>query len=447
MKSNRPLTYVTKTHEGGRADAHQKPAIELERAVATCMLFENTFYESGNDIAKRIEGLCTKVDTQFIAELAVKARNEYKLRHVPLFLAKQLAKLASGDPRGLVRKTLAEVIQRPDEMGEFLAIYWKGQAPDKRSPLSAQIKKGLKAAFEKFGPYHLQKWNRDAQVKLRDVMFLVHPKVKEPGMTQVYKLLAEDALPPADTWEVALSSGADKKVTWERLLSERKLGYMALLMNLRNMEAAGVNRSLVESALAAGASKSKALPFRFISAMKHAPAYAQALSDAMLSAIEGTDKLAGTTALLIDVSGSMDYQISGKSELTRVEAAGALSVLLREVCSSVRVFTFSEKLQEVPNIRGIGLMSAIHNSQPHSSTMLASALKTMKRYTEDVDRIIVVTDEQSQDGTQASWAKSAYIVNVAPYKPGLETSNGFYRVNGWSERVVDWIRVEESGRV
>lgn len=438
MKLNTPVERQSVvTHEGGRADAHQKAVVELERAVATCLLWENTFYEKGSDIAGRIADLCKQVPVEQVAALAIKARHEYKLRHVPLFLCVHLAQLARARADGLVRTTLETVIQRPDEMGEFIAQYWK----DGKKPLSAQIKKGLRSAFGKFSEYQMAKWDRDGAIKLRDVMFLVHPK---PNNAELYKGIAERTLQPADTWEVALSAGSDKKETWERLLKEKKLGYIALLMNLRNMEAAQVERSLVEDALMQGAARSKALPFRFVSAYKAAPSYAQSLSVAMVRAIEGAVRLKGTTALVVDVSSSMDATLSAKGELMRLEAAGALAILLREICESCRTFTFSQDLVEIPNLRGLGLLPAINQSQSHGGTYLAGALTVLQQELPNVNRIIVVTDEQSHDGNGRNWAKHGYICNVAPYKPGLELSGGWYRVNGWSERIVDWIISEES---
>lgn len=436
MKLNKATKHTAVTHEGGRADAHQKPAKELERAVATCLLWENTFYETGNDIAARIADLCRAVPVETIAALAIRARNQYKLRHVPLFLCIQLAKLARGRTDGLVRNTLAEVIQRPDEMGEFATQYWRNG----KRPLSGQIKKGLRAAFGKFSPYQFAKWDRDAAVKIRDVMFLVHPR---PTAEALYRQIAERTLEVADTWETALSGGRDKKETWERLISEKKLGYMALLMNLRNMEAANVDRGMVESALTDGAAGSRALPFRFVAAYKAAPSYAQSLSDAMVAAISGDVKLRGKTALVIDVSGSMNDKLSTRGELMRLDAAGALAILLREICESCRVFTFSNSLAEVPNLRGLGLLRGINDSQPHSGTYLAQSLTELNRKIPNIDRLIVVTDEQAHDGNVKNWAEHGYICNVAPYKPGLELDGGWYRINGWSERIVDWIVLEE----
>jgi hypothetical protein len=42
-------------------------------------------------------------------------------------------------------------------------------------------------------------------------MFLVHPKPKDKDQEEVFKKLANNTLESPDTWEVALSAGADKK--------------------------------------------------------------------------------------------------------------------------------------------------------------------------------------------------------------------------------------------
>ncbi len=128
----------------------------------------------------------------------------------------------------------------------------------------------------------------------------------------------------------------------------------------------------------------------------------------------------------------------------RLDAAGALAVLLREVCESCRVFTFSNELIEVPNLRGLALLSGINQSQRHGGTELRRSLLALKRHIPIADRVIVVTDEQTSDGDEMLWTRRGYVCNVAPYKPGLELSGGWHRINGWSERIVDWIRAEES---
>lgn len=436
MRTNVPQTYRATTHEGGIADAHQSPATELERAVASCLLFEDTFYESGSALAQRIAQLCAAVPAETLAALAVKARTDYRLRHVPLWLCRQMVRLHKGR---LVGDTLAAVIQRPDELAEFLALYWK----DKRQPLSKQAKRGLALAFQKFSPYQFAKWDREGAVKLRDVLFLCHAKPKDAEQDALWKGLIAGTLESADTWEVALSRGDDKKATWERMLAEGTLPYMALLMNLRNIAVAGVETEPVLAAIRAGAPRSKALPFRFFSAAQAAPQYASALSDAMVSAV--TERLHGRTAVLIDVSGSMDAALSAKGQRNRLDAAGCLAVLVREMCPDARVFTFSHKLVEVPNYRGLPLVDGIKASQPHGGTMLGAALQGLLPHLAGYARLIVVTDEQAHDGlVPPAGIGRGYLINVGPYKPGLDTAGGWTRINGWSDRLMDWIRADEA---
>jgi 60 kDa SS-A/Ro ribonucleoprotein len=435
VKSNKAVAYSAKTHEGGRADPHQTPLKELERAVATCLLWENTFYEKGSEIAARIADLCTQVKVEDIAAMAVRARTQLKLRHVPLFLCVQLLKRKAGPLAGAA---ILEVVKRPDEMGELISLYWEG----KKKPLAAQLKKGLAKAFQKFSPYNLAKWNGDAAVKLRDVLFMVHAKPKDAEQEAVWKHLVDGTLESPDTWEVALSSGKDKKATWERLLREKKLGYMALLMNLRNMEQASVAYDLVSTALVSGAKGSMALPFRFVSAVKHAPSYAQPLSEAMEAAIEG--ELPGDTALVVDVSGSMNAPLSGRGTLQRYEAAAALAVLARGIVKGrCRIFTYDTSCREVAAHKGLGLVTEI---QKHvgGGTNTDAALQFVQKACPDFARVILLTDEQAHDGINQAWTKYAYLINVAPYKPGLEgAAKGWTRINGFSERLIDWMRYEE----
>lgn len=439
MKTNVTASTLTpQTHEGGTA-GRQTALVELTRAVSTCLLWEHTFYEKGSDIAARIADLSGRVKPEQLAALAISARTDLRLRHAPLFLARQMTRFHTGP---IVGDTIAAVIQRPDEITEFLALYWK----DKRQPISAQVKRGLARAFETFNEYQLAKWNRGTAVKLRDALFLCHAKPRDPEQEALWKRLIAGELVTPDTWEVALSTGADKRMTWDRLLTDRKLGYIALLMNLRNMVEAGADPALVEAAIRAGAPKSKALPFRFVSAAKHAPRYAAPLSDAMVSVVHG--HLDGETVMVVDVSGSMNVPISAKSQVMRWEAAGALAVLLREVSASCRVFTFSDSLIEVPNWRGLPLIEGIGKSQRFSGTQLSGALTMLRPMTTQTTRIVVVTDEQAADGIVPAWSeRGGYIVNVAPYQPSLDVSGRWTRISGWSERVVDWIAVEETGRV
>jgi 60 kDa SS-A/Ro ribonucleoprotein len=438
---NRPIRLPQRyTHEGGKAQKIT-PYQELRRSVLTALLWEDTFYEKGSSIAQRVKELVPQISGFKVAELAWEARNKMYLRHVPLFLIRELARTVENGT--LVADTLAECIQRPDELTEYLAMYWREAKTDKdKEPLSAGSKKGLARAFKKFDEYSLAKYDRDGAYKLRDVIRLVHPKPYNAEQSELFKKVIDRTLTTPDTWEVALSGGANKKDAFERLLAEKKLGGLAFLRNLRNMTEANVRKDLIRERFKG--EFRKVLPFRFLAAARYAPGFADELSTAMLGAAQTLPKLKGHTAVVVDVSGSMQSPISSKSDLRRIDAANGVAILAREVAESCRVFTFSDNTVEVSNVRGIPLADAIWNSQRNSGTYLSKALREIYRENDTFNRIIVVTDEQSADHSMEPVPEGVkgYIINVAPYKNGVEHKNWIH-IDGFSERVLDFVQSQE----
>jgi len=241
-----------------------------------------------------------------------------------------------------------------------------------------------------------------------------------------------------------LSAGKDKRENFERLLNEGKLGGLAVLRNLRLMLASGVDPKLIRERLEKGVAR--ALPFRFVTAARYAPKLEASIESAMLKGVAGLAKLPGSTGLVVDVSGSMDGKLSGNSETTRMDAAAGLAILLREKAEEFAIVTFSDACVELPPRRGFALRDAIVGSQAHSGTYLKRALTELHEKSEwrKLDRVIVITDEQSHDGILPAWTPRAYVVNVAPYKHGVSYGNGWTHVDGWSERIVDYIAASEA---
>lgn len=433
MKTNVKKTADTKTHEGAPAWT-DNPERELRRAVLSCLLWEDQFYEDGEEIAARIVRLASALPAETVASLAVEARSVFNLRHVPLLLLTVLAKTGAGKPK-LVANTIEAVVQRADELGELLSLYWKGG----KKPLPAQFKKGLARAFLKFNAYGLGKYNRDAAVKLRDVLFLTHAKPKDEEQATTWKKLVEKTLESPDTWEVALSAGADKRETFARLIKEDQLGYLALLRNLRNMAQSGVDDDLVKSAIVARKNGAqRVFPFRYIAAARAAPQYERAIDSALLAAIGEMEAFDGKTVILVDVSGSMDSKVSGKSEMTRMDAGAALAAIFP---GDVRFYTFSNDCIEVPARKGMAGVDAIMTSQGHGGTRLGAAVEMVNRIKSD--RLIVITDEQSHDVVPQPNAVHAYMINVASYKPSV-SYGAWIKIEGFSEGVLRYIREFEN---
>jgi hypothetical protein len=407
------------------------PEQQLNRLVLASMLWEKQFYLDGISHAELVGELVAQSSAIAVSNLAIMARDKFKLRHIPLLLTRELARHGK-----LQASVLNQVVQRADEMSEFLSIYWK----DGRTPLSNQVKKGLAQAFVKFNEYQLAKYDKNsAAVSLRDVMFLCHAKPLDAAQEALFKRVANQELKTPDTWETQLSAGADKKATFSRLMAEKKLGALAFLRNLRNMVNSGVLESDIRD-YAATVDVNRVLPFRYIAAARVVPEFEDMLEKMMLRSLATLEKLPGKTVLLVDVSGSMfGTKISEKSDLDRFDAAAALAVLCNEVCENVEIYTFSNNLKRVAPRSGFALRDALSCSQPHQGTHLGASLDQL---TSSHDRVIVFTDEQSHDRPGKPACERGYIVNVAAYENGVNHDN-WTTISGFSEAVVDYIRESE----
>lgn len=396
------------------------------------MLWDKQFYLDGKTHAELVRDLVGKVAPEKVAALAETARTKFKLRHIPLLLARELARHGK-----LQANALTNIIQRPDEMSEFLSIYWQ----DGKTAVSNQVKKGLAACFNKFSEYQLAKWDKNsAAIKLRDVMFLSHPRPQNQQQVDLFKRIASDALETPDTWETQLSGGADKCETFTRLMNEKKLGALAFLRNLRNMRDSGVSKTLIRS-YAQELDVSKVLPFRYIAAARIVPEFEDMLETMMFRSLATHQKIPGKTVLVIDVSGSMfGTKISAKSDLDRFDAAAALAILCREVCDEVEIYSFSNNAVRVAPRRGFALAEAISKSQSHNGTALGTSMRQVDA-NGSYDRCIVFTDEQSYDrpGTPKN---KGYIVNVAAYENGVN-HGAWTEISGFSEAVIDYIQAFE----
>lgn len=231
----------------------------------------------------------------------------------------------------------------------------------------------------------------------------------------------------------------DKKKSFESMLRENSLGAMALLRNLRGMVESDVDEKLIRSALLS-MNAARVLPFRFIAAAIHAPRFEQELEQALFKSTQSI-RLPGKTAIMVDVSGSMKWPLSAKSTMQREDAAYGLAMIAREVCESVLVFTFSNDLVEVAPRRGFALRDAMNGSQMHRSTYLGAAVSKFPK--SGVDRLIVITDEQSSDPVGHPGIDNAYMINLASAQNGLGYGNVWKHINGWSEHVLRYIMATE----
>lgn len=482
---------------GARA-AKQSEEMQLRRLVLTCLLWEDIAYADGKSVASEIKELCHTLPAQTVADIAIEARLEQKLRHVPLLLCRELARHPGN--RAVLSPTMEKVIRRPDEMCEFLAIYWSDNVDKegkKKRTLSSQVKKGLRLAFQKFDQYSLSKWDRDnKEVKLRDVAFLTHSRTKDissglwgyqgqgasmsfrvdPSVNkEKYKrgpvhrhegswidLLVNKCLSPADTWEVSISAAKnrdEKRSAWERLLREGKLGPFALLKNLRNLKEADADRNLVAESLS-NIKPDMLLPLDFLKAVKYAPEWTRELETGMLKCAAEFPKLLGWTVLVVDVSVSMGNKLSERSEFSRMDAAAAMAVLASEMCSHISVYATAgndcsrvHSTQWINPLRGFALSNEIlraANLLGGGGIFTRQCLDFIRgRETKDPDRIIVFSDSQDCDlpntGKPKPFGKRNYIVDVSSHRHGVNYDGVWTsEISGWSAAFLQYVAACES---
>lgn len=481
-----------RNHEGQVA-YRMSPEMELYTSVVTASL-SNTFYEKENDRLERIIELMHKVDPDFVAKLAVYTREKMHLRSIPLVLVTELAKFYNGD--SLVKNTINRVVKRADEITELLAYYQMSNARyenKKLNKLSKQVQKGLAASFNRFDEYQFAKYNRKTAVTLKDALFLTHPKAKSDEQQAIFNKIAGNSLEVPYTWEVELSKlgqaeyetdrvkRAAFRAKWEELIESKRLGYMALMRNLRNILQAGVSAKHIKIvgtriASAEEVAKAKQLPFRFLSAYREleqlkenfVPYIMDCLEEAALASaanIKGFD-LSTKVVLAADVSGSMFKPVSEKSKVRCYDVGLMLSMLLRNSSSNVVTGIFGNSWKEVNLPKSSILANTMRLNKIEGSVGYSTnAHVVIDQLIKDrrvVDKVMFFTDLQLWDSRNAgsslqkSWDRykkeiapnaKLYLFDLLGYgqAPLRSTRKGVYMIAGWSDKIFDVLSAIETG--
>lgn len=437
----------------------------LRRAVLANLLWENIAYMDGVSVANEIKRLIPLCDPTDVASLTIEARVMQKLRHTPLFLAVEMCKHEATRP--FVKDVLPKIITRADMLTDFMALYWA----DGKCPICNAAKKGLAEAFHNFKEYHFAKYDRDAEIKLRDVMFMVRPKPQNVLEEELYKKIADRTLETPETWEVLLSlstNSDDKKAVWTKLITEGKIGGKAMLMNLRNMQTVGVPRPIIVQGLKE-LKGSMLLPLDFLKAMRMSTGFDREIEDAMLKTYENLPKLPGKTLFIVDVSGSMGSLTSSGSSFSRLDQACAMAMLAANQCEDFELVCTAgndgalreaQVRIEYPS-KGFNLFKEIEKSRNtvdgggiFTYQCLEKLRKELGDKIHNYTRIIVFSD--SQDIDVSSWSspnhdkkprpfgKYNYICDVSANTRGIAYKGVWTaEISGWSEHFLTYIAAYE----
>ena len=496
MKFNLKMFNRNKTVNYENAVAYKMDAkAELYAAVVTTSLSDK-FYEGADARMQNIRNLMTKVDAEYTAKLAVYAREKMYLRSVPLVLAVEMAKLNSG--KSVVSKTVNKVVKRADEITELLAYYQMANGRKdvkKLNKLSKQVQKGLAEAFNKFDEYQFSKYNRDAEVKLKDALFLVHPKAKDEAQQALFNKIAKDELSTAYTWETELSAlgqesfeNADakacaKKEKWEELIMSGKMGYMAMLRNLRNILEAQVSDEALQKVCdyisdEKAVANAKQLPFRYLAAYRELKSVNSGAVSRVLNALEkavlytaaNIKSFDAKTSIVIacDVSSSMQKAISAKSKIMNYDIGLMLAMLLQNRSKKVITGMFGDtwKVINMPQVSVLANVDEFYKREGEVgySTNGYKVIRDLINRRAKVDKVMMFTDCQMWDSNAATRMQTSvsavwdeykriapdaklYLFDLAGYgtTPLDIRRKDVFLIAGWSDKIFEVLAAIENG--
>jgi 60 kDa SS-A/Ro ribonucleoprotein len=326
------------------------PEVELVSILLTSF-FQDAYYRSEGETHNRLKEVLVHIDAEFAAKAAIFARTEFGMRSISHVLAAELAAKSSGTT--WASTFYNKIIHRADDMTEIMAYY----LTHKGDKLPNALRKGFALAFNRFDGYQLAKYRGEGNaVKLVDVVNLIHPTPNHKNR-EALKALVAGQLRNTETWESSLSKAGQlannevekaelKAEAWEKLILTRKIGYFALLRNLRNI-VQQATPEILDAALALLTDvkllqKSLVLPFRFLSAYSEIekmvdskefehdrikiPKVLTAIENAATLAIANLPVLAGKTIVLSDNSGSMNGDGGGSSLVSKMSNTKTSSI-------------------------------------------------------------------------------------------------------------------------
>ena len=494
MKFNKKASIGTETeshpdrvenYEGGIAFKTDIKT-ELNIRFLTYLVGEPKFYTpDAREEMKTIQALIAAVaeeDPEYLMKLAAYARNQMYLRSAPIFMLVESAQYDKVKP--YIRNYTPTIIRRADELTETIAYFISkhGEIGSRgKASLPNSLKKGIADAFHNFNAYQFAKYDRDGSVKLRDVGRLVHPKPRNEEEALLFKQIMDRTLPTPETWETVISVNGSTKEAWHSVIP--KMGFMALLRNLRNFLKVGVDLDPVILHLTnpKAVKYSKQYPFRFYSAYKALqgptegnPFDRQKLLNAVETAlelsVENLPKLGGNTFITCDESGSMDQPLNPRSTVKYIDIANVMGALAHKISENTVASVFAETFSLVPInpadtvLTNTGIMARIGEHVGYATNAFL-ALQWLNDQKLHVDRIMIFSDMQCYSthganrwlhfeprGQSLAEQFTQYKRTVNPdaklYSFDLtgygtvqfpQTDPNVILLSGWSNRVLDFI--------
>ena len=461
-----PKTLTTNL-AGGQAHS-QTDELALVSLLLTSFVSDQ-FYRNAQTSLDELRTLASRVkDKEFVAKAAIYARDKFGMRSITHALAGELTSELTGKEWG--KDFYNKVVVRVDDMTEILSYYlaYKTTASSPKFPNA--LKKGFAKAFDKFDGYQLAKYKGENKtVKLVDIVNIVHP-VPSLKNKEALELLIKGELKSTETWESKLSQAGQvaesedelvalKADAWSELLSQKKIGYFALLRNLRNIITQAPASVTIACELLTDEKlikNSRVLPFRFntayeeinkLGSSKEVRDVLVAINQALDISVSNVPKFDGETLVVMDVSGSMAGRAS--------EIASLFGAILAKV-NNCDVMTFSTSAQ-YKSYNPLDSVLTIRNSFRYSgggTNFKAIFNSANKKY----DRVIILSDMQGWVGyttpadefaqykTKFGAKPFVYSWDLAGYSTMQFPENNVFALAGFSDKVFDIMKLMETDK-
>lgn len=416
----------TTTNAAGGEAYQLSTKADIASTVLNSML-KGDYYKDASGELKVIQDLVEKADKagelEFLAKAALYARHVHGLRSVSHVLAGELGDRARG--AAWKRPFYQNIVFRADDILEILG-YWSLRHQEFRHP-NAMLR-GFATRMGKLSAYELAKYKGDGKsVSMIDAVNLCHPRV--PADHPIHKLM-KGKLEAAETWEKALSAAgqaeteddvaAAKGDAWVKLLSEKKLGYLACLRNLRNIveqAPAALDQALALLADAKAVAKSKVFPFQFRRAYDELSGNNKvraAIAKAADLAMANVPKFAGKTLIVVDDSGSMT---SGGNNAC-IKIASLFAAVLAKANVDADYMQFSDDARYITlDTTGCGLFKLAEEIERTCKSGGTNFNAIFGKAKTGYDRIVILSDMQGwmEGGTQKTFAAYARMSKKVPY--------------------------------
>lgn len=461
----------------GNLQYTKEPLQHLYELTVSTLVGKDTFYRSNNELIKdTIKEIQTAVEMgayDFIANLAIHARTQMDIRFMPIILVVQFAKILADKRQAVqnakdfnyphMRQLVCDVIQRADQITDMYAYALEVFGSKNQIPMA--IKRGVADAFNKFNEYHFAKYNRNGSVKLRDVLRIVHPRAKSEKQGFIFEKIVKEILESPYTWEVEFSKNGQlpkskrksKKQIWTELLISNKLGYMALLRNLRNIISAGVDDEILELHVAnvisdpVRVAESRQFPHAFVLAYKAAASVNAphkllcAIEEALELSCKNIPQLGKRVALFVDSSGSMQHP----SHNSPADHASVLAAALAKANSKawdLRIYYFDTTARRIDintDNSVLALARQLREQSKGGSTKIEEAFRLMNKEEYMPDALIVLSDMEVapcnlnthyNSNEEHDCVKIAINLNSSSTSP-LSRRNGWHQMAGWSDKM------------